>query len=499
VDDFVIFSTSIFRRMAARVGQGSARVRSEDGFGLIEVIISALLVALIVIATLNGFDVTSRATADERARSQADTLAQQAEDKLRGMPISQLETYESKPLVETITQNGTTYTITTKAEYHLDSSVTASCNSTAGSVGYYLTTSTVDWPSRGVRKSVTETGVISPPPGSALIVQVTNAASEGVPGMTVIATGPLPGTTEHTLATAANGCAVLTLLPGEYSVNVKRAGYVDQNWYESSKEDPTSVHSVYLVAETSAKEPYRFDAAGTLEAEFSTEAKASEGDTFVAFNSLMNIVPPIQKLGTLEKYEKIVKSSAKVFPFTAEAKYVVYAGTCEADNPKTVNAENELPEAVVPSGGATKVTVTQPPINIRVWSGKSKASPGKLIENAIVTLTDKGCETKHESKTNAKGGLVHPGAPFGEYSLCVTGGKEGGVNKEKLPEAKGLAKERKYTTTFKNDTAAGPSELATMTNGGVEIAEGKKFAYIYMESGAVEKPAGQPTAGSTCP
>jgi Tfp pilus assembly protein PilV len=475
--------------------------RSQAGFALIEVIISALLVALIVVATLNGFDVTSRATAGERSRAQADALAQQAEDRLRSKPVSELETYEAKPLVETVTQNGTTYTITSKAVYYLDSTATASCNSSASSVGYYYTTSTVTWPSLGARKPVTETGVISPPPGSALIVQVTNAASEGVAGMNVTATGPLPVETKHTLATAANGCAILTLLPGEYKVNVERVGYVDQNWYENSEKDPSSVHSVYLVAETAVKEPYRFDVAGTLEVEFGGSAPA-EGDTFVAFNSLMT--PPsfraIPSPSTIGKYEKVIKSPATVFPFTAEAKYAVYAGTCEADNPKTVNPENKLEEVTVPPGGTAKVKVTQPPINIRVWSGKSKASPGKLIENAIVTLKDERCEgLKHESKTNKNGGLSRPGAPFAsEYSLCVTGGPLGGNN----GLTKGLAKERKYTTTFKNDTAAGPSELATMTNGGVEeVPAGSKtnYAVIYMEAGAAEKPAGQPTAGSTCP
>jgi len=43
---------------------------------LIEVMVSAMLVALIVVATLNGFDVTNRLTADERSHAQADALAQ---------------------------------------------------------------------------------------------------------------------------------------------------------------------------------------------------------------------------------------------------------------------------------------------------------------------------------------------------------------------------------------------------------------------------------------
>jgi hypothetical protein len=84
--------------------------------------------------------------------------------------------------------------------------------------------------------------------------------------------------------------------------------------------------------------------------------------------------------------------------------------------------------------------------------------------------------------------------PFGEYTLCVTGGLSGGNN----GATKGLAKERKYTTTFENDTPAGPSELAKMTNGGLLEESGKKFAVIYMGSGALTEP-GKLEGGSTCP
>ena len=52
--------------------------------------VSAILIALIVVAMFNGFDFTSRASASERSRAQADALAQQAEDKLRGLPVSSL-------------------------------------------------------------------------------------------------------------------------------------------------------------------------------------------------------------------------------------------------------------------------------------------------------------------------------------------------------------------------------------------------------------------------
>jgi len=465
---------------------------SEAGDTLIEVLVSAILIALIVVAMFNGFDVTSRASASERSRAQADALAQQAEDKLRGLPVSTLSELEAKPLVEEVTQNGTKYTITSTTQYVTDATATASCNSSATSGSYIRTTSTVTWASLGTRKPVIESGIISPPPGSALIVQVTNAASEGVAGMTVTATGPAPAATANTLETAANGCAILALLPGEYKINVSKTGYVDENWYASSEADPGSTHSVYLTAESAVKEPYRFDLAGTLEVKFTESVPKEGGDSFVAFNSLMTS-PAFRQIGKLEKYEETVKSSATVFPFAEKAPYSVYAGTCEANNPVAVNPENSPPEKIsISPGGKGVATVTQPPINIRVMSGTkagSKATEGVKVESATGTLVEpkepEGCGVTRKFTTNKEGALPHPGMPYGEYTLCVTGGKEGGVNKE--TKETGLAKERKYVTPIfgEHSTPAGPTELelAKIANGGVVKESGKNVAVIYLGAG----------------
>jgi type II secretory pathway pseudopilin PulG len=497
------FSARLRSLSRSSIGRPARALASERGDTLLEVLVSAILVALIVVAMFNGFDSASRASASERSRAQADALAQQAEDQLRGLSTAALSTLEAKPRVEEVTQNGTKYTITSTAQYVTDATATVSCNSTATSGSYIRTTSTVTWGSLGVRKPVIESSIISPPPGSALIVQVTNAASEGVAGMSVVATGPAPATTLTTLTTAASGCATMALLPGEYAINVSQSGYVDQNWYAESSKDPSSIHSVYLTAENTIKEPFSFDQAGTIEAEFSTESASSEGDSFVAFNTGMS-PPAYRQIGKLETYEKKIKSSATVFPFAGTGKYSVYAGTCEQNNPHTVNPANPQPSSVLVLRGKPVLDkeVIQPPINIRVMSGTKAGSSteGLKIENATGTLVEpnepEGCGATHKFTTTKEGALPHPGMPFAEYTLCVTGGVSGGNN----GSTKGLAKEQKYTTTFENNTAAGPSGLATMTNGGVveEPVTKKKVAVIYMGSGAPTS-HGKLESGSSCP
>src|SRR5271165_6538171 len=78
-------------------GRGSQHsFGSQDGFLLIEVMISALLVALVVVATFNGFDLVNRTDANQRDRSEAYLLAAESQEQLRSEPASALETLAEK-------------------------------------------------------------------------------------------------------------------------------------------------------------------------------------------------------------------------------------------------------------------------------------------------------------------------------------------------------------------------------------------------------------------
>ena len=72
------------RRLAGR--NSGIDVRSEGGFLLIEVMMSAMFVALIVVATLNGFDIANKTTAEQRRHDEANVLAAQSQEQLRTEP-----------------------------------------------------------------------------------------------------------------------------------------------------------------------------------------------------------------------------------------------------------------------------------------------------------------------------------------------------------------------------------------------------------------------------
>jgi Tfp pilus assembly protein PilV len=435
---FVMIRTFSARlRFAGRSSNGRGCLASQAGDTLIEVLIGSLLLGIIATATLSGLNSSNRVTALQRARSQADALAQQNEEQMRSEPIKKLLELEGHPETKTVTQNGTVFTITTGAEYIADATSTSSCNSSSPNADYLQTTSKVTWPAL-VGKAVVENGVISPPAGAALIVQVTTSGT-ALEGAQVTATGPSPETTQHTLETSSKGCAILALSPGEYSINVDKSGYVDPNGYANSDEDLSSsvTRSVYLPAETTAKEGYYLGRAGKLEVSY-TGAAPAEGDTFVAYNTGMTSFRTFGVPGTYAT-TVVSQSPSNIYPFPTSSPYTVYAGTCEADLP-TNNGQSSNPSIVVEPGTTAKVSVPLAAINIKVLSS-NKGLPETALQNAAVRLADTGCGTVRTFKTTSTGALLPPGMPFGAYSLCVTGTVG--------------TKSRKYTRSISNNSSSG--------------------------------------------
>jgi hypothetical protein len=317
----------------------------------------------------------------------------------------------------------------------------------------------------GAGKSVEENGIISPPAGSALIVQVTESGAP-LQGVEVVATGPSPASTNYELETSANGCAILAVPPGEYNINASKSGYVDPNGFAHTHEDESGsvTRSVYIPAENTSKVGYNLGLAGKLEVKFTEGSLATptEGDSFIAFNTGMTKPRPF---GTSGSYGTTVPSSSTIFPF--KSKYTIYAGTCEADLPSANGVPLIAAEEQEVTPGSTKpVTVRLAPVNIRVWGGFNGSNKGKLISGAEGYTDDTGCATKRTFTTIStppplEGTMPHPGLPFGKYTICVgSGGNhwEGGK--------------------FENNSVNGPS--TPPNNGGVEPIGSTTYGIVYL-------------------
>ena len=165
---------------------------AQEGFLLIEVIISALLVALIVVATLTGFDVvnrTSRRPAPaQRGRgprravpgAAAQRPGERPADALRPRPTptrrrSAARSSRSRRTPNCCRQSGS----------NANCSITESKRQSGNA---YRITSTVTWYAQQKRKSpaVVASSIITPPTGSALEIDAYNAPTPtaGVSGIT---------------------------------------------------------------------------------------------------------------------------------------------------------------------------------------------------------------------------------------------------------------------------------------------------------------------------
>jgi Tfp pilus assembly protein PilV len=475
------FSVRLQALGRSSIGSSTRSLTSQAGDTLIEVVVSALLVGLIVVGTFTGLNSSNRATSIDRARSQADALAEHAEEQLRSEPIKKLvELTESHPLEETVKENGSLYKIVSTAQYISDATATSSCTSSSAKADYLQTTSKVSTPLIGAGKSVEESGIISPPAGSALIVQITESGAP-LQGAKVVATGPSPASTTYELETSTNGCAILAVPPGEYNINASKSGYVDPNGFAETYADESGsvTRNVYIPAENTSKVGYNLGLAGKLEVKFTEGSLATptEGDSFVAFNTGMTKPRPF---GISGSYSTTVPSTKTIFPF--KSKYTIYAGTCEADLPSANGVPLVAAEEQEVAPGATKsVTVRLGPVNILVYSGFNTTSPGKPVVNAEGNTEDTGCGVKRSFTTvstpGIEGTVAHPGLPFGKYTMCVGGGGNHWVGSK-----------------IENNNVNGP--LTPPNNGGVKIKGTTTYGIIYL---GFEGTGTTPTGVSTGP
>ncbi len=458
--------------------------RGQDGFLLIEVMISALLVALIVTATFNGLSVANRLTSDQRTRGQAALLAAQSQEQLRSEPASALDVLETSPHKYTTKVGGTTYTITQQAKAVSATGNTTGCSATettAQTGANILITSSVSW-ARQVsshRPEVKQTSVISPPTGSAIEVDVLNGTNEGVEGVTARAEFiPNEAGSYNTVegTTSSAGCVVLTGIQATSAkvYIVEKAGYVTPTGALSVKpKELTIAPNITTHYAVQYAEAGRIEAKFTYEGATSYLSKEVKSDTFVAFNTETGIKPEYELGSTAFQWKAELEEPylAKTGTYAASAataigsKYptgrlfdfkgpwTVYAGDCPANKVTTA-------AATVTEGATTKVNVPVSYTKMSVYTGiASGYEPGEPDKEAIketgknvVKITDSSCAgaeeplnaygavyTHEQKETLTEGRLENPFQPFGTFSVCLYEPKQ----------------KRTYTTSYTNAKAVG--------------------------------------------
>jgi Tfp pilus assembly protein PilV len=392
--------------MALRRGSGTAR--SEAGFALIEVVVSALIMVVTTGGVISLLNATGKSGGEQRHRAHAFSLAQEDQARLRSIQIASLNTAMG---ARTATLNGTTYTITSKATFVSDKTSTTNCTGSNVSADYVKVGSEVTWQKMRAAPVVLES-IVSPVSGSlspnagALAITVKNAKAGGISG------ARLSGSGASTFSgyTNAEGCVLFGGLPtGSYSLKPE----LDEEFITPNGEKPPE--KPVTVSSGTTPIGLEYDRAAT--ANFSFETRASNG-TYVPSkaDSVVAIATGLQSgakaFWTSGKQPETQLKVPNLFPFNYS--YLLYPGSCTANKPA---AEGYASTEFAP-GDEKNVSFKLPPLYLTV-----KNSSGVAVTGAKVTLIDTSCASavKRTYLTEA-GALPNPGLPYGTYSICASFG-----------------------------------------------------------------------------
>jgi type II secretory pathway pseudopilin PulG len=422
-----------------------SRLRAERGSMLIEVMVGAVILAIATTAVLDGLDGAQSTGGRNKARSVAAALAEQDQERMRSMKVTDLPGYSK---TRTVTVRGIDYTVKSSVTWAIDSGGVVSCTNNATTSASLRIVSEVT--SRATRGVVDEASLVTPPPGTygpgqgTIAVQIIDRDQAATQGVTVSIDGP----TSNTATTNEFGCAAFPFIPvGTYDIDVAALGLVGWGGAGSPvtktvtvTEGKTTMWKVELDAPTEFA--VRFD---TKVGNHTAVAAQSQWATV----SNAKLPAPTKKTfqATPPGSPNLSVIAGGLFPFLDG--YGVYAGQgpdrgvnnyCPTNDPTaSPNTGALAPITVIPGGTQSipppgqSVTVRVPAINVRVVTSNSLTnSTAAGINGATVVIksADPGCGNVFPNQTTANmpytapsatyaGALPQPGFPYGNYLLCA--------------------------------------------------------------------------------
>jgi type II secretory pathway pseudopilin PulG len=407
---------------------GRKPLHGEDGFALIEVLVSALVLAIAAAGLMALLQATTRSAANERRHAQAYAVGQEDQARLRSLRLSTLNRLEQ---TRTVSFEGKEFTVKSQGVFvNNTSSQPSSCTAGETSADYVRITSTVSWP-RSISPIVLRS-IVSPSNGSldpnhgTLVITVKNAAAEPVSGvgLTGSGSGTFSGSSDST------GCANFSDLPaGNYEVIPSGSGLVDKHG------ETAGVQKTSVIAGGTNTLPLELDYPATLPVKFkyrvgsSAEFKAAKVDSVFVFNALMN---PAKAYWTPTKARQEEIVATPIFPFTTPD--TVYAGACESNNPGSGAGLGNVTLSPNKTYSPT-LELQVPALEVTVKNGSS------VISGAKITITDEKCvvsgsNLKREYTSEASGhqssaanGSPEYGLPYGTYKICASASISGNTKK----------------------------------------------------------------------
>jgi type II secretory pathway pseudopilin PulG len=447
-----------------------SRLREEEsGFSIIEVLVSALVVAVISIGVLKSLDTATARSGNQKARGVAAGLAQSDQERLRAFRPQDLNNYSETRCVQKRSSGfvddpgcddnpalGPSYEIISRTDWVSDQSGTRSCG-TGARADYIRISSTVLWANPGDdaetgRNRVSMASLVAPRVGSfgdegSLSIEIRDRNGNPRPSVAVSVEGPkdLSGTTDSA------GCLFFGYLPqGNYTIDVAQTGNVDKdgNSVISQQFGVTNGSVTAAVIE--------YDVGARLNVTFQTRLQGftwtsgEKADALsIAHSSLAS--PTWRGYASNEAggrpeatFDLGTGYSPLLFPFTSS--YGVYAGDCPGNQPSFYGLDpadgwpvSFTSAPVLTPGGTASMVVHQPAVRLTPGTGW----PGGAISGTVRVLlkpetsfggVPTGCATQRlytavddpnstgawllDFEEHAAGGLGF-GVPVGAYDICV--------------------------------------------------------------------------------
>jgi Tfp pilus assembly protein PilV len=394
---------------------------SEEGFALIEVVVSAAVLVIVVLGVLAALDAVSSTASTNQSKTVAATLAEKDLERLRAYKTSDLT---KLPEIETETKEvkvgKITYTVVSKAQWVVDSNgADISCALPSGSGSYLRITSTVSSPNTRI-KPVTMSSIVAPQPGKGTVTGlVRDAAGNPVEKLPVQADGPSP----NTLPTNKAGCAVFAdSEAGSYIMRLNQSGWVDPDGKQLVEKNATVSAGNLTTIE------FLYDKASSFNVKVITKRPGtsttvddrSYGVT-AAHTGLSSLFKQIT-FGTSPGALNFAFNS--MFPFPTA--YQVYSGTCAGNNPVKAlsdpawfDTHTESVVQLTPAGPTVQAVALEPAMDVTVKVDNALKAGAKVYAYPKTA----GCSTARVaigSGTTLNDGRVDfPGLPFGTYDVCA--------------------------------------------------------------------------------
>ncbi len=389
---------SFIARMRARFAR---RLREESGFTLIEVVVSAALLAVVTAGVYAGIDGPTKVSGLAKARAAAANLAQVDQETMRGMRFTDLQNYSQTYSRQV---DGVNYTVTSRTDWVDDSDAVNACVVPNNQGDYLKLTSTVSWNGGGAGNPTVVRSLMAPPVSSSssgtgnIVVTLTDQAGAPVAGIPVT----INGRTNATKSTDSQGCAVFTsVLSGNYTAQLSSNGYVDNlNVSNVSMQAAVSAGQTVQLQHSyakAAKVQVNFVDSGGATVNWT---RASVGGGALVSPMVLNSGTPVSSLNT----------GFTLYP-TTSGSYAAWAGGCSDPG------AGYSTSAPVTPGGSTSASVILPILKLQVPSASLPSAPRIVVKPADPACTD--TYTVPAPTTSGGQYVWSIRLPRAKYSVCA--------------------------------------------------------------------------------